>query len=73
MKYMFVLSHDKEIGNESFMTTLYNYLILSLVNNCEDLLNIGCIPPIILGTEDIKNVGIVLTLRYFIIQCLCVG
>lgn len=70
---MFVLSHDKEIGNESFMTTLYNYLILSLINNCEDLLSTGCVPAIILGAEDIKNVGIVPTFRYFIIDCVCGG
>lgn len=71
MKYMFVLSHDKEIRKGSFMTTLYNYLILSLINNCEDLLSTGCVPAIILGTEDIKNEGIAPALRYFIIECMC--
>lgn len=53
------------------MTTLYNYLILSLINNCEDLLSTGCVPAIILGTEDIKNEGIAPALRYFIIECMC--
>ena len=53
------------------MTTLYNYLILSLINNCEDLLSTGYVPAIIQGTEDIKNVGIVPAVRYFIIECMC--
>lgn len=53
------------------MKTLYNYLILSLFNSCEDLLSTGSVPAIILDTEDIQNVGIVPTIRYFIIECMC--
>lgn len=43
------------MGDKSLTTTSYNYLILSHVNNCEDILSISWVSSIILGTEDTKR------------------